>query len=198
MQETKKEGDENTDFLSHIQEIDEISTQAGGINELFYEFAKPHLDFLCENLQINQTGAALYAILANLYDGENISITRFAGQLNSKCIYILSYINELELLEQKDLIHINWGNENYRSKIQRKLGKISFDLRFTTLDALRKGRYHELILTKNLPIDKFFLQLEQLFEDLEYNRQSYENTEVKLRNFMQDNEHLVFVQKNKN
>ena len=195
MKENKKESSRNTDFLSHILEIDEISSQAGGINDLFYEFAKPHLDFLCENLQINQTGAALYAIMANLYNGDNISITRLAEHLNYKCIKILSYTNELELLEQKDLIHINWGNDNYHSKIRRKLGIISFDLRFTTLDALRKGSYHKLIPTKNLAIDKFFLQLEQLFEDLSYNRQSYKNMETKIKNLLQDNDHLLFVQK---
>jgi hypothetical protein len=183
------------DFLSCIRDIGEIATQAGGLNDLFFEFAGTHLDFLCDNLQISRTGAALYAILINLYDGNHVTIVRLASYMHLKCIEVMSYMDELEILEQKGLIYIKSGDEDRHSHFDRYGGKIAFDPRFSTIDALRKGDFQVLFTAKNLPIDKFFVQLGILYEDCKNSRQSYKNTILKITDFLKDNDHLLFVQK---
>jgi hypothetical protein len=184
-----------TDFFSCIKEIGKIATQAGGINDLFFEFAESHLDFLCGNLQISRTGAALYAILINLYEGENISIFHLANHMNLKCIEIMPYMDELEILEQKDLIYIKRRNENRNSHDSRWDGKIAFDPRFSTFDALRKGDFNILFTKKNLTIDRFFVQLSILYENFNNSKQSIKNTVLKITDLLKDNDHLVFVKK---
>jgi len=183
-----------TDFLSCVRDIGEIATQAGGINDLFFEFAGSQLDFLCDNLQISRTGAALYAILINLYDGNHVTIVRLAKFMHLKCIEVMSYMDELGILEQKDLIYIKGGDER-RDSMWDHDGKIAFDPRFTTLDALRKGDFHVLFSQKNLSIDKFFIQLGIIYQDCKHSRQSSKNTILKITDFLKDNDHLLFVKK---
>src|SRR5215469_13240249 len=81
------------DFFSQIKSIDEIARQAGGINDLFDEFAQPHLQFLGKHLKTSQTGTALLAILVNLYNGDRISITKLAEYLHCKIIDVMSYFD---------------------------------------------------------------------------------------------------------
>ena len=42
--------EDKNDFLSNLYEIAEIFEQADGVNDLFYEFARPHLEFLSRHL----------------------------------------------------------------------------------------------------------------------------------------------------
>jgi len=193
IQEHTGQNSSKRDFLTHIQEIDEIAKQAGGINDLFFEFARPQLELLSGYLHISQTAAALFAILICLYEGSEISINRLAKHLQINCIKVMRYMEELEILELKDLIQIRNNNGKFRPHFIGE--KLSFELKFTTFDAFRKGCYHELFSVKNLPIEKFFVQLERLYEDLRRERQSCQNTIMKLNNLLVDNGHLLFVQK---
>ena len=183
------------DYFSHINAIGDILKQAGGMNDLFNEFAGPHLVFLGENLQIDRSAAALFAILVDKYEGRPIAIDHLAHHLQRKCIEVMQFMDEFEQLEQKGLIQIYKRDADlfcYQSEM------FIFELPLKTLDALRKGTCHELAVSKNLSIDKFFLRLENLFEERLQRRVSYDNTKKKLEDLLYDNDHLHFVQKIRN
>jgi len=192
-QETQEENGDKPDFFFHVRKIDEIATQAGGINDLFYEFAGPHLQFLSSKLQTSLVGTALLSILVSLYNGNKITITEFAKYLKCKVIEVIPFFDEFENLEQKGLLHIVREKENF-------LGlscdyEISFNLLFHTINELRKGNYTDPEAVKNLSIDTFFIHLERLCEDRVQHRKSYENTIKAMLNLLRNNEHLVFVRK---
>nr|AGS53927.1 cell division protein FtsH [uncultured bacterium contig00087] len=203
MQETKEfdktnriqehEENQKTDFFTHINEIGSIAKQAGGINDLFYEFAMPHLEYLQNRLSTNQIQTVLFACLIYLYNGDKITITRLANFMNYAVFKVLVYLNEFEILEQKRLLHIKREKEDYRYSGGHE--QISFELRFTTIDALRKGYYSESAFSQQLSIEKFFVQVERLCEERVQRRQSYPNTIKNMRNLLKDNEHLLFVKK---
>ena len=102
----EQQNGENIDFFSNINEIEKIAEQAGGLNDLFFEFAAPYVELLCNEFQISQTGAALFAILVSLYKGDDIRLENLTSHLKLKFIKMLPYKKELEILEQKRLIQI--------------------------------------------------------------------------------------------
>jgi len=180
------------DFLGHIRKIGEITRQAGGINELFYDFAEPHLDFLGEHLQINRKTAALFAALVNMYNGQEITINHLSNYLRMECIEIIMLMDDLEVLEQMELLQIS--NEN-SDPFSYSHDIISFKLPVRTIEALRKGSCSDLLYKKNLTIEAFFSQVEHLCEERVQKRMSLKNTKTKMKNLLEDNMHLDFVRK---
>ncbi|MDR2479397.1 MAG: ATP-binding protein, partial [Treponema sp.] len=197
MNETKTatigENGDRIDFLHHFMEIDEICKQAGGVNDLFFEFAEPHLHCLSENLHISKTGAALFAVLINLYDGCGITIREFSESLKCPILEVMRYMDDLECLEQKGFIDIK--REDKHMRFNGHDDNMIFCLRFNVINALRQGSYQAINLTKNLSINQFFAQLERLFYDRYQDRQSYDCTIKKMNGLLEDNTHLLFVRK---
>ena len=64
--------DNSNEFFLKIKKISEINKQAGGLNDLFFEFAKLYLKYLCNILGVSPVGAALYAGLAHLVMYKNL------------------------------------------------------------------------------------------------------------------------------
>ena len=184
--ELSVENGEKPDFFVQIQKIYEIKEQAGGINDLFYEFAEPHLQFLSSHLKISLPGTALLAILVNLYSGDSISITRLAKNLKCKLIEVIAYFDEFETLEQKGLLHIIRQDDDLRENIYNNGSRreIEFELMFNTINELRKGNFTDPDAAKNLSIDKFLVHLERLCEDRIQRRQSYNNTKKVMQNLL--------------
>jgi len=185
------------DYFGHIKAIGEITKQAGGMNDLFYEFAVPHLAFLSENLQIDKSAAALFAVLVNMYDGKPITINQVSNYVNLKCIEVVQFMNEFKILEQKSLIQISIMS-HYQDFYSTSPGTYMFELPFKTIDALKKGTCHELAIHKNLPIDEFFLCLDSFLEERIQRRVSYDTIKNKIKNLLLDNDHLRFVKKMQN
>jgi hypothetical protein len=195
VQEKTGQGGEKIDYFGHIGEIGEIINQAGGMNDLFWEFAEPHLDVLSGYLQMEKTTAALLAVLVNLYNGRDIQITRIADFLKLKLIKVIQLMDEFEKLEQRELILIcreQHGGRAYSGDL------LTIKLQFKTIEALKRGNFHDLFQNKNLSIDQFFTSLERLYENRVQDRISYQNTIRKMTDLLQDNAHLYFVRKIKN
>ena len=191
VQEKTGQGGEKIDYFGHIGEIGEIISQADGMNDLFWEFAEPHLNVLSGHLQMEKTTVALLAVLVNMYNGRDIEITRIANFLKLKLIEVMQLMDEFENLEQRELISIcreQYSGHGYTDMLAIKLP-------FKTIEVFKKGNFHEIFQNKNLSIDQFFIQLERLFEDRVHDVVSYQNTIRKMRDLLQNNGHLYFVQK---
>ena len=191
MIQNKVEGEKGkTDFFDCIAKISTINKQAGGLNDLFFEFAGPYLDYLCDILHTSPTCAAIFAGLNSLYNGSGIYLKELSEYLQIKCIQIIQYLDEMEFLEENGLVYINKGTHRFDDS-----ESISFELRIEAINALRNGDYHNLVVNKNLTIYQLFTKIERLCEDCVQNRKSLDVTLKKMRNLLNDNSHLIFVQK---
>jgi hypothetical protein len=195
VQEKTGQNGKKTDYFSHIGAIGEIISQAGGMNDLFWEFAEPHLDVLSGYLQMEKTTTALLAVLVNLYNGRDIEITRIANYLKLKLIEVIQFIDEFEKLEQRELIMIC---RERHGPLYSSSEMLEIKLKFMTIEVLKKGNFHEIFQHKNLSIDRFFMQLDRFYEDNIHERVSYKNTHRKVMDLLQNNVHLCFVQKIQN
>jgi hypothetical protein len=182
---------EKLEFISHICKIAEIAEQAGGINDLFHDFAGPHLDYISALLQMTKMESALFAVLANLYDGNASNIDAIAKALNCRPLEVMQYMDQFEVLEQKGLIHIFRETSEYRSGGDQ----FSLGLRGDVADDLLKGNYQRVLPPRNLSINDFFIHLERLFEERIQKCVSYQNTLRRMTVLLQGNEHLKFVKK---
>ena len=95
-------GGKKSELFDHIKKISEINKQAGGLNDLFFEFAKPHLSFICDNTGISQIGAVFFAALAHLYKGQFVDLDTLARYLCIGCIELVQYMDEFETLSEKN------------------------------------------------------------------------------------------------
>ena len=192
IQEFKGQNSEKIDYFGRIREIGEIINQAGGMNDLFWEFAEPHLEILRRYLHIEKTAAAIFAVLINLYNGREIEITRIANYMKMKLIEVIQLMDEFEKLEQRELITIRREDTRHYSSSDDIL---TIKMPFRTIETLKNGICCDVHQEKNLSVDKFFIQLERLYENRAQGRVSYENTKRKMTDLLQDNDHLYFVQK---
>ena len=183
------------DYFGHIREIGEIINQAGGMNDLFWEFAEPHLEILRHYLHIEKTTAALFAILLNLYNGRDIELSRIANFLKMKLIEVIQLMDEFEKLEQRELIIIHREDTRQPSYFSSSDEILTIKIPFRTIETMKNGICRDMPQNKNLSIDKFFIQLERLCENRVQGRESYENTKRKMTDLLQDNDHLYFVKK---
>ena len=190
IQKKVESGKGKTDFFECIDKISEINKQAGGLNDLFFEFAGPYLDYLCNILHTSPTCAAIFAGLNSLYDGSGIYLKELSEYLQIKCIQIIQYLDELEFLEENGLVYISKGTHHFDDT-----ESISFELRIDTINALRNGDFHYRAINKNLTIYQFLTKIERLCEDCVQSRKSLDVTIKKMKNLLNDNNHLIFVQK---
>ncbi|MCL2185512.1 MAG: ATP-binding protein [Treponema sp.] len=188
----KEEQNTKIEFLSHIRKIGEITKQSGGLNELFYEFADAHLEFLSKYISINKPTAAIFAAMVNMFTGQEITINHLANYLKVECIDIIMLMDEIEILEQKELIQISHENSDPFSCSNEC---IFFKVPLRTIEALRKGSCQALLNKKNLTIDDLFTEIEHLYEERVQRRMSFGNTKKRMKNMLQDNTHLDFVKK---
>ncbi|MCL2804969.1 MAG: ATP-binding protein [Treponema sp.] len=180
------------EFLAHIRKIGEITRQSGGLNDLFYEFADSHLEFLCEHIKINKPAAAVFSAMVNMFSGQDITINNLAHYLKLECIDVIMLMDELEELEEKELIQIIHEDPDPFSCSN---DVIIFKLPLRTIEALRKGSCYDLLNKKNLTIEAFFTQIEYFCEERVQRRMNYKNAKTKMLNLLNDNNHLDFVQK---
>ncbi|MCL2006970.1 MAG: ATP-binding protein [Treponema sp.] len=191
MSVSNKQTEEKVDYFHRVREIGEIMKQAGGMNELFCDFAEPHLAFLSDKLQVSRTASALFASLINMYNGHNIDMNNLAAYINLKSLEVISFLDELEELEEKELIEIDHGYNKFNPLME----VISFKIPFKTINCLRKGSFQDLNKAKGLSNDEFFEYLEEMFDDMLHKAIPYGKTISRMNNILQDNKQLLFVRK---
>ncbi|MCL2880696.1 MAG: ATP-binding protein, partial [Treponema sp.] len=188
--ETNDHDSSKFDFIGHVFQINDIIRQAGGINDLFYEFAMPHMVAIGTILHISPAAAVILASLVELYNGRVIQMFELAKNLKMKYVNLIQYMDDIYSLEQKDLIYIHHSNDDFDS-LSEEVHTI--ELRYSALEAIYNGNYDDLSSTKNLSINDFFIQLEQLCTNRLRRKLSWKNTITKMRNLLADNSHLIFV-----
>jgi len=183
------------EVLTCIRKIGEIAKQAGGMNDLFFEFADEHLEFLSGQINIRKHTAAIFSAMVNMFTGHSISINQLASYLKKEFIEVIMLMDEMEELEEKELIQICHDDNDDDFPPYSPHESLSFKLPLRTIEALRKGTCHELSVQKDLSIEEFFSQLENICEERVQRRMSYKNAKLKINNLLLENTHLDFVKK---
>ena len=172
----------NMAILDHIEKVFEISSRIGIEKSLIK--GKVHLDYVAKKLGISPVQAVLFSHFLEKSDDGSINISEIAQSIKCSKVKLIKYMNEIEELEKRRLIRCSRESYGLRFRIPAEVN-----------DSLRKNNEYIPEKKENLPIFKFFIVLEQIFDEKSKNELTYKAMEVELLDLIKLNMHLTFCQK---
>jgi len=169
-------------ILDQIEKIVEISTKYGIEKSL--SMGKKYLDYVTKKLGINPIQAVLFSHFMEKCNDSTIMLSEIAKTIKCSNIKIIKYMNECEELEKKKLIRCSRGSDGISYRIPRNVW-----------DSLRKNDEFRPEKMDNLSILKFFVTLEQLFEERSNNELTYDAMVTEIKDLINQNMHLLFCKK---
>jgi len=169
-------------ILDHIEKIVEISKESG--MEKCLSAGKKHLDYVSRKLGINCLQAVLFSHFMEKSDDYNIKIGEIAETIKCSKIKILKYMNECEELEKKKLIRCSRGSDG-----------VSYRIPFDVCNSLRKFDEFRPEKLDNLSISKFFVTLENIFNEKSNNELTYDAMKREIMELINLNMQLLFCKK---
>ena len=170
------------DILDHLEKIHEITASTGLEN--YNPKGKRHLDYLTKKLGVSPLQAVLFSHFLAQGDDNNIHIKQIADSGHCNPIRMVKYMTECEELEKKKLIRCSRGN-----------GSVSYRIPFEVKDSLRKNNEYTPMNKDKLDINKFFVILEELFEEKSNGELTSEALTGELLNLIKENMQLEFCKK---
>ncbi|GMO26695.1 MAG: hypothetical protein Ta2B_06980 [Termitinemataceae bacterium] len=174
----------NMPLLEHFEKIVEFSEKKG-FTDIFWQKAKPHLEFAAESLRITTEQAALFAHFLNSCDDQSICLDDIAKSVKCKRIKLLRYMDEFDKLEKKKYIRCR------RVKNQMPTYRVPQ----AVINSIRKGEAYKPTDNKDISIEKFFDVVSDLFAQRINDELSFDVLAGELRDLITDNEPLEFCQK---
>jgi len=168
-------------ILDHIDKIVEISRKNG--IEKCLTIGKKHLDFVAKKLGINPIQAILFSHFMENSNNSGILLSEIAQTIKCSNIKIIKYMNECDELEKKKLIRCSRGDG------------VSYRIPRNVWDSLRKNDEFRPEKLDNLSISKFFVTLEQIFDERSNNELTYESMTAEILDLISQNMHLIFCKK---
>ncbi|GBU28099.1 hypothetical protein R84B8_01657 [Treponema sp. R8-4-B8] len=169
-------------ILDQIDKIVEISSKKG-IEKCLCE-GKKYLNFVSKKLGITPIQAVLFSHFMEKSNDCNIRLSEIAETIKCSNIKIIKYMNECEELEKKKLIRCSRDRDGITYRIPRGVW-----------DSLRKN--NEFIPEKidNLPISKFFVILERIFQEKSNNELTEDAMKMEILDLINQNMQLLFCKK---
>jgi hypothetical protein len=168
-------------ILDQIDKIVEISKKNG--IEKCLTIGKKHLDFVTKKLGINSIQAILFSHFMENSNNSNIMLSEIAQTIKCSNIKIIKYMNECEELEKKKLIRCS------------RAGEVSFRIPRNVWESLRKNDEFKPDKLDNLTITKFFVTLEEIFDERGNNELTYDSMVTEILDLISQNMHLQFCKK---
>jgi hypothetical protein len=169
-------------ILDQIDKIVEISKK-NGIEKCLI-IGKKYLDFVTKKLGINPIQAILFSHFMENSNNSNIMLSEIAQTIKCSNIKIIKYMNECEELEKKKLIRCSRGSDGVSFRIPRNVW-----------DSIRKNDEFRPEKLDNLTISKFFVTLEDIFDERSNNELTYESMVTEILDLISQNMHLQFCKK---
>jgi len=170
------------DILDHIEKIVEIVQKYGFAK--CQVTGKRHIDYLTGKLDISPLQAVLFSHFIEKSSDNRILISEIAESIKCSKVRIIKYMTECEELEKKKLIRCSRSEDDTSYRVPQEVR-----------ESLRKHNEYKPEKKDNLSIDKFFIVLEQLFEERSNNELTFEILTEELLDLVSKNMHLEFCKK---
>ena len=175
-------------LFEHLIQIAVIHEDRKGAPDTIFEYAKEHINAVCEQLELTPVQAVLFADILSLSSEGSVSPMVLAETMGCNRVEVYKYLDDIHVLEHKNLID---GLQNPR----RNFGDrgLSFDVPLETLTALQKGRTPAHIWSEKLTADEFLDRTAKLCEKRIEKEENYDQTLKKFTWLMEANQHLGIV-----
>ena len=181
--ETEKKSSRKLDLLSAVEKIVELS-KGSHMDADFYKKAARPLNYISKKMNLSKEQSIMIALFIDNSSDMSITISDFAKHLDCSTTRIIRFMNDIETLEQRGMIYCS-----------RSGSSISYRVPMETVDAFRRDEKFVPKKISGLSIFDFFGMLDEIFHMREDNELTSKLTIQRIQNLLENNKHLVFVQK---
>ncbi|MBR4840487.1 MAG: AAA family ATPase, partial [Paludibacteraceae bacterium] len=182
--ETKKKTKEEMNLITAVEQVVKLSKETHLSEEIFKKAAKP-LKYISEKQEITMGQSVMLALFVEFFFTEsNTSLRDITEKFDCSSSTILRFMNDIDGLEQRGIVYCS-----------RKRQLISYRLPMKVIDAFRKDEKFVPEKHVNITCVELFLVLEEIFSMRTKEGLSFELTKIRVKGLLDDNQHLVFVQK---
>ena len=181
--ETKKKSAKKMDLLSAVEKIVELSKNSH-LDADFYKKAARPLNYISKKMNLTKEQSIMMALFIDNSSDMSITISDFAKHLDCSMTRIIRFMNDIEGLEQRGMINCS-----------RSGSKATYRVPMETIDSFRKDEEFIPKKMSGLNIYDLFGMFDEIFQMREDDELTYELTKQRIQNLLENNKHLVFVQK---
>ena len=182
--ETKQK--KQMDLLTAIEQIVEKARDSK-LSPEFYRKASRYIKYVSDKLDLTKEQSVMLALFINRSDDSSIRISELSEDVKCSTIHILRYMNDIDILEKRELIRCCRDLNGYRKSI-------SYRVPFDVIEAMKRDEKYAPRRCTGLTCQELFGELEDIFDLRKENELTYEAMTQKINNLFEDNKQLQFVQ----
>ena len=183
--------EEKLTLLDYLLEIGKAHEKTSIIdylgNEQNFDKVRSSLEIVCKEMKLNEMQAILLSDFVSSFDGYEISLKSISEFIGCKPINIIKNMDELRILEDRNLILIN--NVKTLDKFDNKL---TFDIDLETFETLKNNTLMEKI-NNEISTDEFLTNIVKLCEKRVEKKVSFPRTIKNMNILLNNSSHLDLV-----
>ena len=184
--ETKKRNTKKLDLLTAVEQVVELSKGSHLDDDFFKKAAKP-LKYISEKLELTKEQSLMMALFIDNSEDTCIHINDFAKHLDCSTTRIIRTMNDIDELAHKGFVLCSRDRHN-----------ISYRVPMDVVEAFKHNEKYAPREYYDLTCSKLFGVIGEIMEMRRNNEISTESAVSMLETLINNNKHLVFVQKFKN
>ena len=181
---TKQKTKEEMNLITAVEQVVKLSKETHLSEEIFKKAAKP-LKYISEKQEITMGQSVMLALFVEFFFTEsNTSLRDIAEKFDCSSSTILRFMNDIDGLEQRGIVYCTRDERSIRYRLPMEV-----------IDAFRKDEKFVPEKHVNITCAELFLVLEEIFSMRINDELTFELTKTRVKRLLDDNQHLVFVQK---
>jgi len=181
--ETKKNSSKKMDLLSAVEQVVDLLKESHLDADFYKKAAKP-LKYISEKQNISIGASIMMSLFIDNSSDNSITISDFAKHIDCSMTKIIRFMNDIEVLEQRGMIACSRSGRS-----------ISYRVPMETIDAFRRDETFVPRKISGLSIFDLFGMFDEIFEMRDDGELSYDLTKQRILTLLENNNHLIFVQK---
>ena len=185
MEEKKTKTTKKMDLLTAIEQIVEKAKDSK-LSPEFYRKTSRYIKYVSDKLDLTKEQSVMLALFINRSDDNFIRISELSEDVECSTIHILRYMNDIDVLEKRELIRCCRDLNGYRKSI-------SYRVPLDVIEAMKHDEKFAPRKCTGLTCQELFGELEDIFDLRKDNELTYEAMTQKINTLFEDNEKLQFV-----
>lgn len=181
--DTKKKSSKKMDLLSAVEKVVDLLKESH-LDANFYKKAAKPLKYISEKQNISIGASIMMSLFIDNSSDNSITISDFAKHIDCSMTKIIRFMNDIEVLEQRGMIACSRSGRS-----------ISYRVPMETIDAFRRDETFVPRKISGLSIFDLFGMFDEIFEMRDDGELSYDLTKQRILTLLENNNHLIFVQK---
>ena len=181
--ETKKRTTRKMDLLTAVEQVVELS-KGSHLNEEFFKKAAKPLKFISEKMELTKEQSVMMSLFIDNSNDSSITVSDFAKHLDCSMTKIIRLMNDVDGLEQKGLVLCSRDRQS-----------VSYRVPLDVVEAFKHNEKYTPREYFDLTCQKLFGVIGEIMDMRDNNEISTSKATAMLQNLLENNKHLVFVQR---